>query len=201
MTISPSQARQKPMSFSTVIARCSGCGPREPHQCVYSLANVQHLRCKRCGSVRAFCTGSTPSLLDHSDLTCPPSATDASAYRTEDTFAAGQLLVHAKFGLGYVLAVLMPPTRMDVLFADRQRTLVCGPDSWPTGAAPAKAEAAPAEPKPARPRRKPSREAKTSSTTERDNSPVKCPKCGATVHPFNLRHSPDDRPAGCMLCL
>jgi hypothetical protein len=39
------------------------------------------------------------------------------------------LFKHPSFGVGYVVAVLSPPVKMEVMFADKVRLLVCGPGS------------------------------------------------------------------------
>jgi len=47
-------------------------------------------------------------------------------YSVVDAYTEGQYIAHPKFGEGYVLAMRTPPGKMEVLFEDKKRMLVCG---------------------------------------------------------------------------
>jgi hypothetical protein len=67
--------------------------------------------------------------LDHAALTKRRHSKSLKTYSTKKAYTDGQYLNHPKFGEGYILGVSSPPSKMEVLFADRKRVLVCGPGS------------------------------------------------------------------------
>jgi hypothetical protein len=129
------------------------------------------------------------------------------AYRESDPFSDGQYVEHATFGQGYVMAILWPPRKMEVLFGDRTRVMLCGQGSAPASAM--------ASTKPDKTKRAPtastrrmargfSPRASAGSATvlapRAVTGPTTCPMCKRTVHPLNLAVATDGRVVGCMYC-
>jgi hypothetical protein len=67
--------------------------------------------------------------LDFADIREPNSEDEIEPYRTTRAFQPTDFFQHVTFGVGYVVAILSPPTKMEVKFADKVRLLVCGPGS------------------------------------------------------------------------
>jgi hypothetical protein len=105
------------------------------------------------------------------------------------------------------MAIMWPPSKMEVLFGDRKRVLLCGRGS---AAAIALAPKSPDKPKraPAPPPRKMARgifprifaDSATASSPRAVTPPVTCPVCKQTVHPYNLAVAVGGRVVGCMYC-
>jgi hypothetical protein len=77
--------------------------------------------------------------LDFADIGNPHSQDELEPYRTTSAFQPTDFFQHVTFGVGYVVAIFSPPTKMEVKFADKVRLLACGPGS---GNLPAPATAA-----------------------------------------------------------
>jgi len=65
-------------------------------------------------------------LQDHAALMQHRGSQELHAYQITGTYAHGQYIAHSKYGEGYILDVLGPPMKMQVLFADKKRLHVCG---------------------------------------------------------------------------
>jgi len=126
-------------------------------------------------------------------------------YSTTGAYTEGQYIMHPKFGEGYVLAVRSPSVKMEVLFEDMRRLLVCG-----------SIIGARTEEEDAQPQEESERSDKRSFTVSERREygplagpkalrpsadvPFKCPVCGRVVNPFNLARSLDGRILGCFHC-
>lgn len=189
----------------TIDIHCAQCQATHNHHPIYLGEAVRHLRCTFCKTVNAFTAEgkerSPTSPLDFVALTQSPHQPEPHPYRASGPFLVGSLITHPTFALGYILTVLTPATKMEVLFADKRRVLVCGPGSGcPPPPEPKKRTAKKRKPKePASPPALP-----TATSTEPSESgstaPVDCPKCGRLVHTFNLQRETGGNIVGCMYC-
>lgn len=192
-----------------VVAECSNCGLRGAHRRTHVANTIHHLRCESCGTINPYSVTpvdgkSSPRIvgLDSEALTAGPDAPEARTYRATEPFFEGMLISHPTFGIGYVLAVLSPAKKMEVLFSDKRRVLVCGPGSGTIK--PVATEREKREPSRPKSRRRHTRtnqpsDARTEPAKPSD-APVRCPSCGHSVHPFNILHTPGARPNRCMHC-
>jgi hypothetical protein len=173
---------------------CVSCGEKAPHNVSYAGQEICHLHCSACRAVNAYLAGpegekKVGEHQDHSALMEPKGKKD-QAYSASMAFTDGQYFKHPKFGCGYVLAVASPPTKMEVLFEDQKRVLVCGPDSV-SGAKIAIASKRKAVFKDDDP---------VATPADDEKKPIECPICKKTVHPYNLIKSPNGKVVGCMHC-
>jgi hypothetical protein len=144
-------------------------------------------------------------LQDHAALMQHRGSQELRAYCTTGSYTDGQYVEHTKFGEGYVLDILGPPMKMEVLFADRKRLLVCGPGSTSSAQQTKERKAQRGKPqKPAksakasrkgRPKR--SAEGRESKNSASSGEPVKCPVCG---HTANLLRNVNGLIVGCIHC-
>jgi hypothetical protein len=170
--------------------------------------------CESCGTIHVYrfeeaATESAPKLAarlqGHSEIMSLRGAAGMHHYDAAASFTDGDYLQHPVFGAGYVLGIEWPPSRMQVLFADRQRMLICGPGSVQ--------QLPPAPEKPAPPLRprlpkrtlRPDRGGRSYERPAPDlpTTPagtVTCPICHRTVHSMNLAITSDNRVIGCMHC-
>ena len=94
---------------------------------------VRHLRCESCAAPHvcrhegAFRSSILP--LDFADIFETGGEDAPTPYRSSNDFHPTDFFEHVSFGVGYVVAILSPPTKMEVKFADKVRLLVCGPGS------------------------------------------------------------------------
>jgi hypothetical protein len=119
--------------------RCPECDVTEKQRLKYHGKGIYHLRCHACGVTCAY-AGDPPhgQLLDYAALV-ESTGTKPRPYRPTRSFGSGELIDHIKFGLGYVLVMREPPDKMEVLFADQQRLLICRPEApGESGAEPGK---------------------------------------------------------------
>lgn len=190
---------------SSISAPCPGCGKQDSHQLTFENKQVRHLRCESCLAIHVFaCKGSFHSqskAIDLAALTEPTPIGDVAAYRAGNAFFTADLFEHPKFGTGYVLAVLSPPKKMEVLFTDKMRVLVCGAGSGE----PKSKEPEPDKKSPPSKRRTSSSQARqkaaeSSSENYRGEVARPCPRCGQTVHPFNMYRAPAGHVVSCMHC-
>ena len=182
---------------------------------------MQHLCCETCRAIHVYSvddpsTAPTPEagvrVLDLTSLTELLGADNARLYRADDSFREGELIGHPSFGIGYVVTVLSPGNKMQVLFGDKRRILVCRLDSGsrPSGdehpkAAPPRTPATRSPRKPSSRRRsRPRADAEPApirdDAPKQNQGPVSCPRCGRSVHPYNVLQTPSGKPAGCMYC-
>ena len=188
--------------MTTVSASCPGCCEKTPHRLVFENKEIRHFRCDLCQGIQV-CAYKTSVLsefraLDFAAVRESAQRPDTPAYRAGDAFHPADLFEHPKFGTGYVLAVLSPPKKMEVLFADKARVLVCGvgsgvpktPDPKPEKKPPAKRRA----------RSQAKRREETPAETPMGQVARPCPKCGTTVHPYNMYHNPAGAVISCMHC-
>ena len=120
---------------------CSSCGEMTTHEVTYSNEPVHHLRCCECRVVSAYLivvledsvagrkrkyAKVSAVLQDHAALMRHRGSQELHAYQITGTYAHGQYIAHNKYGEGYILDVLGPPMKMQVLFADKKRLHVCG---------------------------------------------------------------------------
>ncbi len=147
-------------------------------------------------------------MLDLASLTELFGADSARPYRADTSFRAGELIGHPKFAIGYVMTVLSPGNKMQMLFGDKRRILVCKLDPLARAQ-----EAAAKSPAAAKPPRKPSPRRRSTPRPRSEPAPVShdapklqkqgpvaCPRCGRSVHPYNVLQTPSGAPAGCMHC-
>lgn len=202
---------------STSKMTCSDCKKKEPHIVLYSKRGIAHLLCPACGVVNPFSTGTSGEEaegeeddgrinagMDHADVMKKQKKKHAPYAYTND-YAPGDCFRHKIFGDGYVLRVL-PSSKMIVLFSDEQRLLRCGPGSnkekiiqFGTESSQFNITPDPEESRaPVTAAKKvPVRKVGASSA---DDAPRECPKCGKTVHPYNLTRNPSGRVIACMNC-
>jgi len=186
---------------------CESCGDKAPHNVTCAGKEICHFHCSACRAVNAYLVGPAGEKKvgkhqDHAALMERKGKQD-QVYSASTTFTDGQYFKHPKFGRGYVLAVASPPTKMEVLFEDQKRVLVCGPDSI-SGAKIASARkrkavfkdddsvATPADDK---------KDDDSVATPANDKKkPMECPICKKMVHPYNLSEAPNGKVVGCMYC-
>lgn len=117
----------------TRTAVCPTCAVESLHRIVYENAAVQHLRCDECDAAHVCpAKGSFHAKMDPRPLgKLIEDASDGAPepYSIRNAYHPGGVFAHPKFGTGYVFAILSPPQKMEVLFADKVRFLVCGPGS------------------------------------------------------------------------
>lgn len=199
-----------------VEASCPACDRERAQTRVFDGAKVQHLRCETCGAIHAYsvddpATAPAPQagvrVLDLAALTELHGSDNARPYRADTSFGQGELIDHPSFGRGYVMTVLSPGNKMQVLFDDKRRILVCRLDSGARAQeAAAKSPAAVTPPRKASSRRRSRRRPRSepapvaSEAPTQNQGPVACPRCGRSVHPYNVLLTPSGEPAGCMYC-
>ncbi len=199
-----------------VDAVCPVCERERSQRRVFDGGKIQHLCCESCGAIHAYsvaASGTAPApkpevrVLDLASLTELRGADDAHPYRADESFREGELIDHPKFDIGYVVTVLSAGNKMQVLFGDKRRVLVCKLDQSARAQKAAAKFPAPVEPphKPAPRRRSRPRPRSEPAPVSHDappskQSPVDCPRCGRSVHPYNVLQTPSGKPAGCMYC-
>jgi hypothetical protein len=189
------------MEFGSVSrVKCPACAKVCSHKILFSDGGIEHRLCSECENVGVFACKMVDgkeegekkkkwSPIDYATLMERQGSETPNPYSIKNDYTDGDYLSHPKFGDGYVLTVL-PPNKMMVMFEDERKMLVCGPGSK-TGAA--KMTGA----------KKKSPKKKTTSEraeTPTGNEPIKCPRCGATVHPYNISKNPKGKTIGCMHC-
>src|SRR5438094_10251119 len=94
---------------------CIACGEERGHivASVTKKGRITRVSCPICGSRVPYKKGTTRRA----------SAKAGAPYDRARTYRKGQTLMHPTFGEGEVTA-LIEPQKMDVLFADRMRTLI-----------------------------------------------------------------------------
>ena len=97
---------------------CKVCGEEKGHVVlsVGKRGQVTRVNCPQCGT-----KGRYKSLKTEGEKTA--SAKTGSPYDWNRTYRKGQAMLHPKFGIGEVTAVI-EPKKIDVLFSDRVRRLV-----------------------------------------------------------------------------
>ncbi len=199
-----------------VEAICPACDRKRTQKRVFDGGKIQHLCCESCGAVHAYSAGDPDAkpaseagirVLELTSLRELLGAGSARPYSASESFRAGELIGHPKFDIGYVMTVLSAGNKMQVLFGDKRRVLVCKLDlvarareaeaKHPAPVQPPRKPAPRRRPKP-RPRSEP--EPVSSAAPPQKQGPVSCPRCGRSVHPFNVLQTPAGEPAGCMYC-
>lgn len=204
----------------TLLAKCAICGPKTEYNVIYEKDGIHNLRCRGCGGILiSLLEGPWKKVqpLDFPGLLERQGRSKPTSYRTDASFRVGQFVEHSSFGIGYVMAVQSPPKKMEVLFEDQMRVLVCAPGSDPEGSqgswtarpvrkrsgtphAPRPRPAARAEPRVEAPREVPASDADDGPAPAEDEGPIPCPKCGRNVHPFNIVRDSSGKVVGCMYC-
>ncbi len=117
----------------TVTAKCPACAVESLHRVVFENAEVRHLRCDECAAAHVIASkGSFHAdihALSISDVIDAAKQGETEPYNIRRAFHPTDSFAHPKFGIGYVFAILSPPQKMEALFADKARFLVCGPGS------------------------------------------------------------------------
>jgi Zn ribbon nucleic-acid-binding protein len=181
--------------------KCPACTITCSHKLIFSNDGIEHLCCSECGKVGVFAVEMEDgkeedekrkkelSFIDYVSVMERRGSKPSNPYSIKKAFTNGDYLGHSKFGDGYVVTVL-PPNKMMVMFEDEKRLLICGPDSK-SGAT--KMTAA---------KKKTSKEKTTQekSAASSGNEPMKCPRCGASVHLYNISKNPKGKIVGCMHC-
>lgn len=114
-------------------AICPACNEHRWHLVTFENKQVRHLRCESCAAVHVclheggFRSSIHP--LDFADLFESGKEDALEPYRSTSAFQPTNFFKHPTLGVGYVVAILSPPTKMEVKFADKVRLLVCGPGS------------------------------------------------------------------------
>tara|TARA_R110002073_G_scaffold332410_4_gene518385 strand:+ start:10007 stop:10465 length:459 start_codon:yes stop_codon:yes gene_type:complete len=113
-------------------ADCPACNEECFHRVTFEDKEVRHIRCELCSAVHVCASkGSFHARiesLDHAQVADAAEHPEADCYQSSSAFGPTDVFAHPSFGLGYVVEVL-PPSKMEVLFADKVRVLVCGPGS------------------------------------------------------------------------
>lgn len=103
------------------------------HRVIFENSTVRHLRCKSCDVVHVCATkGSFQARvqpLPFAELIALATQGGVEPYSIRRDFHPTDVFSHPKFGAGYVCAILSPPQKMEALFEDKLRVLVCGPGS------------------------------------------------------------------------
>ncbi len=103
-------------------------------------AQVRHLRCDACDAAHVCRTKGSfhraIAALAFEELVKTATQEEAPDYSIRSAFHLTDVFKHPKFGMGYVFAILSPPAKMEVLFSDKVRFLVCGPGSGVLGPEP-----------------------------------------------------------------
>lgn len=199
---------------SELMIKCLTCAKTCSHATVFcSDEGIEHLCCSECGKVNLFASvldtteketrGKKNRIsVDHAALMERRKSKPFKPYSVNKDYTDGEYLDHPTFGNGYVISVC-PPKKMDVLFASERKRLLCGPGS--TAAAPKAAESN-RKPKAAVKKtgnvvkKKVSPKTEISSTSTTGDKPVKCPKCGSIIHPYNLYRNTKGLIVRCMNC-
>lgn len=113
-------------------ADCPACADECFHRVTFEDKDVRHIRCEACSAVHVCASkGSFHSRiqpLDHAQVANSEEHDGVASYSSSSEFGPTDVFTHPSFGLGYVVQVL-PPKKMEVLFADKVRVLVCAPGS------------------------------------------------------------------------
>lgn len=113
-------------------ADCPACGERCLHRVTFEDKEVRHTRCEACSAAHLCASKGSFHLriqpLEHAQVADSTKHSEADAYSSSRAFAPTDVFAHPSFGLGYVVEVL-GVSKMEVLFADKARVLVCGPGS------------------------------------------------------------------------
>ena len=191
--------------------KCPACNKVRSHQSLFSSDTVEHLRCSECNSIGVFVFEMvddekddgdkkqklTP--LDHAALIERRGSKAMAAYSIKKVYTDGDYLRHSQFGDGYVIAIV-PPQKMEVLFADGRKVLICSPGSI-SGMSKQLASSSTKKSKSGKVKKiSTAKRANLYSSAESEDKPVKCPKCGNTVHPYNLSRNPKGRIVECTHC-
>lgn len=202
-----------------LIISCEACGRQCPHNVFFAKDPIHHLRCSACGAANAFVLESSEGdekgvkemrtiPLDHAALMERRGSQELHTYSTTRAYSDGQYFMHPEFGEGYILALLLSPVTMEVLFKDQKRVIVWGSGSIVGGARQGQ-EGEPSQEKKVRPEKfsRADQAKRDSEPLPREKAarssgsiPCKCPVCGSVVHPFNLAQDPSGRIVGCMRC-
>jgi len=213
--------RSRGVSTQTVTTSaicCPSCGKEFPHNVIYAASRVHHLRCSVCKDVNVFVLEEPAGAQegDQERKVVPQEyaavmerrgSKALCAYSTTGTYTEGQYIMHPKFGEGYVLAVRSPPVKMEVLFEDHNRMLVCGrgsivgvPEEEDRESSQGEEVRPDERSRAAQPKHASAPLAGKEATRPPHDEPSKCPVCGCTAHPFNLARALDGRIVGCLRC-
>jgi hypothetical protein len=117
----------------TLTATCPACQVESVHRVVLEDSQVRHLRCDACDAGHVCSTKGSYQAVIHAlpfeELVKLTDQDSVEAYSIHTAYHPTGVFEHPKFGAGYVFAILSPPKKMEVLFADKARFLVCGPGS------------------------------------------------------------------------
>ena len=128
------------MEFGSVPrVECPVCAKICSHQVLFSDEGVEHLRCSECEKIGVFAfelvegkkegeKKKKRSSIDHAALMERRGSETSNPCAIKKAYTDGDYLSHPKFGDGYVLTVV-PPNKMEVLFAEEKKLLICGPGS------------------------------------------------------------------------
>lgn len=112
---------------------CPACAVKSVHRLIFENKVVRHLRCDACKAAHvcamkgSFQSAIHPKAFD--EVVSDSGVDEAEAYSIRNAYHPTDVFSHPNFGVGYVFAILSPPQKMEVLFADKVRFLVCGPGS------------------------------------------------------------------------
>ena len=133
------QRKDERMSFLSggFSVRCPSCRKTALHTVSFERQKLRHLRCSACKMVNAYVIAEEHDdagnvraaglvLQDHSALMALGSLGRLPRYSSQKAYTDGQYFMHPRFGRGYVLFVLNPPSKMNVIFSDGKRLLACG---------------------------------------------------------------------------
>ena len=191
--------------------KCPTCNKVSSHKAVFSSDTVGHLRCSECNSIGVFGFEMvddekedgdkkqklTP--LDHAALIERRGSEAMAAYSIKKAYTDADYLRHPQFSDGYVIAIV-PPQKMEVLFAGGRKVLICGPGSI-SGMSRQRASSSTKKSKSGKVKKSSTaKRANLNSSAESGDEPVECPKCGKIVHPYNLSRNPKGRVVGCIHC-
>jgi hypothetical protein len=127
------------MEFGLVLkVECPACSKTCSHKVVFSRNGIEHLLCSECENFGVFAFenvdgkeegGKKKRLsIDYVALMEKRGSKTSNRFSIKKDYIAGDYLCHPKFGDGYVLTVLSPG-KMEVLFGDEKKRLICGPGS------------------------------------------------------------------------
>ena len=122
----------KPLDLHTIAElTCAACKKPARHEVIYVGDVLHHRRCSACGVVQVYrVEGNNRALrCDFETVLATVPAESKTKYRADRSFQAGDLVEHAKFGLGYAVAVV--GSKMTILFEDESRVLACAPAPLP----------------------------------------------------------------------
>jgi hypothetical protein len=193
---------------STLKFKCPECDKTCSQKLLFSDSGIEHWRCFECDKVGVFEADEKEeggkkqkrSSIDCAALLERRGSSPSKPYSTKESYTDGDYLSHPKFGDGYVL-IVVSPNKIEVLFLDGKKLLICGPGSKSAVQKIAEQKTGSQKSKKSDNRTNTTKEKSTKkAATSSEDGAMECPKCGLTVNVYNLSKNPKGKVVGCMHC-